>query len=292
VRTADPNIRGIVAMCFTMAVFMVNDVAVKLASQSLSVGQVVLLRGLLCCAFAAAALTAQGSWGELRALRHPLVILRCGLEGLIAITFIGALSLLPIATVTAIFLSSPLMISVAAALFLGETVRWRRWTAAIVGFLGVLLVLRPGREGLNVGVLLILFSTVLVVARDIITRQLPRDIPTGAVAVGTIVTAAAVGGVLAMLQPWRPVASMHMLPLAVAALAVTLGNYTVIMAFRSGDVSVVSPFRYTLMVWGVLAGLLVFGEFPDETTWLGIALIVGAGLYTLWRETKVGFRAN
>jgi drug/metabolite transporter (DMT)-like permease len=275
-------------MCFTMAVFMANDTAVKLASQSMPVGQLVLLRGLMCCAIAAAIVAATGSWRDLRALRHPLVVLRCALEGIIAITFIGALALLPIATVTAIFLSSPLMISVAAAMFLGETIRWRRWTAAIVGFIGVLIVLRPGAEGLNAGVMLILSSTVLVVARDLITRQLPADIPTGAVAVGTIAMATAVGGGLALFQPWQPVMAGTLLPLAVAALAVTAGNYTIIVAFRSGDMSVVSPFRYTLMIWGVLAGLVVFGEWPDRSAWIGISLIVGAGLYTLYRETTLG----
>jgi drug/metabolite transporter (DMT)-like permease len=285
--TLTPNIRGIAAMCFAMAVFMVSDTAVKLASQSLSVGQVVLLRGLFSCAILAAVIALTGAWRDLRHVARPLVLTRCLLEGLTAITFIGALAVLPIATVTAVFLTAPLMITVAAAVLLGETVRWRRWLAAILGFVGMLIVVRPTTDGLNAGVALVLTSTVLCVARDLITRKLPPDVPTGAVAAGTIIVSTLVGGALTMLQPWRPVEAPTLVPLAVAAVAVTAGNYAIIVAFREGEVSVVSPFRYTLMFWGVIAGLLVFGHWPDPMTWVGVSLIIGAGVYTLWREARV-----
>jgi drug/metabolite transporter (DMT)-like permease len=280
-------LRGIAAMCFAMAVFMVSDTAVKLASQSLSVGQVVLLRGLFSCAILAAVIALTGAWRDLRHVARPLVLTRCLLEGLTAITFIGALAVLPIATVTAVFLTAPLMITVAAAVLLGETVRWRRWLAAILGFVGMLIVVRPTTDGLNAGVALVLTSTVLCVARDLITRKLPPDVPTGAVAAGTIIVSTLVGGALTMLQPWRPVEAPTLVPLAVAAVAVTAGNYAIIVAFREGEVSVVSPFRYTLMFWGVIAGLLVFGHWPDPMTWVGVSLIIGAGVYTLWREARV-----
>ncbi len=282
---ASSNLRGILAMCFAMAIFMVNDTAVKFASQSLSVGQVVVLRGLLASGAALAAVAAQGGLADLRYLRHPMVMLRCLLEGLTAITFIGALSLLPISTVTAIFLASPLLITVAAALLLGETVRWRRWLAVVVGFCGMLVVVRPTQDGLNAGVVLAIVSTVLVVARDLITRRLPTEVPSRAVTMGTILAATAVGGALALFQPWRPVEAASLVPLVIAALAVTAGNYAIIIAFRTGEVSVVSPFRYTMMVWAIIAGFVVFGEWPDPITWIGIALIVCSGLYTLYRET-------
>lgn len=274
-------------MCFAMAVFMISDTAVKLASQSLSVGQVVLLRGFFGCAILAAIVALTGAWRDLWHVARPLVLTRCLLEGLTAITFIGALAVLPIPTVTAVFLTAPLMITVAAALLLGETVRWRRWLATCIGFVGMLLVMQPTTAGLNRGMALVLTSTVLCVARDLITRKLPPDIPTGAVAAGTIIVTTLVGGVLAMFQPWRPVEAPALLPLAVAAVAVMAGNYAMIIAFRESEVSVVSPFRYTLMVWGIIAGLVVFGDWPDPRTWAGVALIIGAGVYTIWREARV-----
>jgi drug/metabolite transporter (DMT)-like permease len=287
-----PNLRGILAMCFAMAVFIVNDTAVKLASQSLSVGQVVFLRGVMGSLIALAVIARQGAWSDFRHFRQPLVAGRAALEGLIAITFIGALALLPIATVTAVFLSSPLMITVAGALLLGERVRWRRSLAVIIGFMGMLIVVRPTGEGLNAGMWLIIVSTVMIVARDLLTRRIPAEVSSRAVAVGTILATTVVGAVLSVLQPWRPIDAWSFAMLVVAAVAVTAGNYAIIVAFRAGEVSVVSPFRYTLMLWAVLSGLTVFGHWPDAVTWLGIALIVSAGLYTLYREAVVGVEAT
>jgi drug/metabolite transporter (DMT)-like permease len=285
----DPNanLRGITAMCLAMAAFIINDAAVKLASQSVSVGQVVFLRGAVAGIGACLLLWQQRAFGELRFLLKPIVALRCLIEGLTAVLFIGALALLPLPTATAILLSSPLMITVAAALFMGETVRWRRWLAVFAGFAGMLIVVRPTSEGLNLGVLLAVASTLLAVTRDLLTRKLPTEIPSRAVAACSIVTTCVVGGGFALLQPWRPVEPQVLWPIAIAALTVAIGNYFIIIAFRSGEVSVVSPFRYTLMVWGVIAGLAVFGDWPDPVTWIGIALIIGSGLYTLYREAIV-----
>jgi drug/metabolite transporter (DMT)-like permease len=286
------NLRGIAAMCFAMAAFMINDTGVKLASKSMSVGQVALLRGLMCCAMLAVGLLIWRNAAELRHLLRPIVAFRCCLEGFIALSFIGALALLPISTATAVLLSSPLLITVAAALFMGENVRLRRWLAVGTGFAGMLIVVRPTPDGFNAGVGLALLSTVLAVMRDLITRKLPHDVPTGAVAAGAIVMATAAGGVFALTQPWRPVEPSALAPLAMASIAVTAGNYAIIVAFRSGEVSVVSPFRYTLMLWGVAAGYLVFGHWPDATTWLGILLIVGSGLFILYREARLAYRGS
>ncbi|MGL5116661.1 MAG: DMT family transporter, partial [Beijerinckiaceae bacterium] len=198
--------------------------------------------------------------------------------------YIGALARMPIADVTAIFMISPILITVAGALFLGEDVRWRRWTAALVGFAGMLIVVNPGAGDLNIGVALVLVSTVGAVIRDLITRRLPPEIPSGGVTFGTIVVTMLMAGAGAAIRPWVPV-EPTMLPLILlAAVTVAAGNFMIILAFRMGEVSLVSPFRYTLIVWSVLAGALVFGEWPRPAAWIGIALIVGSGLYTLRRE--------
>jgi drug/metabolite transporter (DMT)-like permease len=281
------NLRGIAFMSAAMLVFIVNDTAVKVAAQSLSVGQIVFLRGLMSSAIAIGIVAAQGGLGELRHVLRPLVLARCMLEGLTAIAYIAALSLLPISTVTAVFLSSPLMITVVAAIWLGERVRWRRWLAVGVGFVGMLIVVRPSQDGLNAGVLLVLLATLMVVARDLITRRIPKDVSSMAVTVGTILAATATGGVVSLGQNWQPIGADAVLPLVIAAVAVMVGNYAIIVAFRTGEVSAVSPFRYTLMVWAVIAGLIVFGHWPDPVTWIGIVLIVAAGLYTLYREARV-----
>jgi drug/metabolite transporter (DMT)-like permease len=122
------------------------------------------------------------------------------------------------------------------------------------------------------------------VARDLVTRSLPKDIPSRAVTAGTIITTTLAGGVLLLFQSWRPVDAVTFGWLALAAITVSIGNYFIVVAFRSGEVSVVSPFRYTLIFWAVIAGWLVFGDWPDTMTWVGIALIIISGIYTLYRE--------
>jgi drug/metabolite transporter (DMT)-like permease len=278
------SVGAIIAMCLAMALFIINDASVKLASLRWEPPQIIFVRGLLATILAVGALALTGGLRQIAALRHPLVLLRCGLEGLIALTYIGALARMPIADVTAIFMISPILITVAGALFLGEDVRWRRWTAALVGFAGMLIVVNPGAGEFNLGVVLVLVSTVGAVARDLITRRLPADIPSGGVTIGTIIVTMLMGGAGAAFRPWVPV-DADMLPLiTLAAVTVAAGNFMIILAFRHGEVSLVSPFRYTLIVWSVLAGVLVFGEWPRPVAWIGIALIVGSGLYTLRRE--------
>jgi drug/metabolite transporter (DMT)-like permease len=267
-----------------MALFIVNDTAVKLAAAHWEPPQIIFVRGIFALILAMGALALAGGLRQLAALRHPLVLLRCALEGVIALAYIGALARMPIADVTAIFMISPILITVAGALFLGEDVRWRRWTAALVGFAGMLIVVNPGAGELNFGVLLVLVSTIGAVTRDLITRRLPADVPSGGVTVATILLTMLMAGAGAAFRPWVPIEA-SMLPLVLlAAATVAAGNFMILLAFRSGEVSLVSPFRYTLIVWSVIAGVLVFGDWPRPAAWIGIALIVGSGIYTLRRE--------
>ncbi len=272
-------------MCAAMALFVVNDTLVKLAAVSLPTHQILFIRGLFASGLICAALIARGEHRRLEGVKNPMVLLRCGIEVFIAYTFIGALATLAIADITAILLLSPLMITVIAALVLKEQVRWRRWTAVLVGFLGMLLVVKPGGSGFQAAAILAFLSTCSVAMRDVITRKLPADIPTMLVATSSIVAVTVTGGAISLVSPWIPVSPLALTCLAAAAVMVLLGNIAIIIAFRDVEVSAVSPFRYTLIVWAVIAGFLVFGDIPGPAQWLGIGLIVGSGLYTLYRES-------
>jgi drug/metabolite transporter (DMT)-like permease len=279
------NIIGIIAMCAAMALFVANDTLIKLAAKELPTHQILFLRGLFASALISAAVVQQGLHRNLAGLANPLVLARCLIEVFVAYTFIGALSVLALADINAILLLSPLMITVIAALVLKETVRWRRWSAVLVGFAGMLLVVKPGGSTFQAAALLALLSTTGVAVRDVMTRKIPADIPTLIVAASGIVIMTITGGLLSLASPWAPVSSQTLLYLAGAAIMVLLGNVAIIMAFRDVDISAVSPFRYTLIVWAVIAGILVFGDMPTPTAWLGIGLIVSSGLYTLYRES-------
>ena len=279
------NIIGIIAMCAAMALFVANDTLVKLAAKELPTHQILFLRGLFASSLICAAVVQQGLHRNLAGLKNPLVLARCLIEVFIAYTFIGALSVLTLADVNAILLLSPLMITVIAALVLKETVRWRRWSAVLVGFAGMLLVVKPGGSTFQAAAVLALVSTTGVAVRDVMTRRIPAEIPTLVVAASGIVIMTVSGGLLSLASPWIPVGNQTLLYLAGAAIMVLLGNVAIIMAFRDVDISAVSPFRYTLIVWAVMAGILVFGDMPTPMAWTGIGLIVSSGLYTLYRES-------
>ncbi len=272
-------------MCAAMALFVANDTLVKLATVHAGAHQILLLRGLFASALVLIAVFWTGAWRHWKEMANRLLLLRCLLEVFVAYTFILALGVLAIADLTAILLLSPLIITAISALALKETVRWRRWLAVILGFLGMLLVVKPGGSGFQVAALLGVVSTIGVAFRDLVTRRLADTLPTLLVATAGVLSLTAFGGLLSFGLPWQPLDSHVILLLAGAALTVLLGNVAIIMAFRDVDVSAVSPFRYTVIVWAVLAGIAIFGDIPEPTAWIGILLIVGSGLYTLYRET-------
>lgn len=284
------NLKGILAMCAAMALFVANDTLVKLATVHAGAHQILLLRGLFASAFVLIAVFWTGMWRHWKEMANRLLLLRCLLEVFVAYTFILALGVLAIADLTAILLLSPLIITAISALALKETVRWRRWLAVILGFAGMLLVVKPGGSGFQAAALLGVVSTIGVAFRDLVTRHLADTLPTLLVATAGILSLTAFGGLLSLGLPWQPLDSHVILLLAGAALTVLLGNVAIIMAFRDVDVSAVSPFRYTVIVWAVLAGIVIFGDIPEPAAWLGILLIVGSGLYTLYRETVLASR--
>jgi len=284
------NLKGILAMCAAMALFVANDTLVKLATVHVAAHQILFLRGIFASAFVLIAVFWTGMWRHWKEMANRLLLLRCLLEVFVAYTFILALGVLAIADLTAILLLSPLIITAISALALKETVRWRRWLAVILGFAGMLLVVKPGGSGFQAAALLGVVSTIGVAFRDLVTRHLADTLPTLLVATAGILSLTAFGGLLSLGLPWQPLDSHVILLLAGAALTVLLGNVAIIMAFRDVDVSAVSPFRYTVIVWAVLAGIVIFGDIPEPAAWLGILLIVGSGLYTLYRETVLASR--
>jgi drug/metabolite transporter (DMT)-like permease len=281
----NPNLRGILAMCAAMALFVANDTLVKLAAAELPTHQILFLRGIMASALVAMAILWRGAQREWRSLLHPLIVLRSLIEAFIAYTYIAALGTLSVADVTAILLLSPLLITAFSALVLKEDVRWRRWAAVAVGCVGMLLVVRPGGGVFGPAALLALLSTIGVAARDLVTRRLPATAPTLLVTASTVLLLTALSGIACLALPMAPLRPAALAWLAAAAVLVLFGNFAIVVAFRDVDVSAVSPFRYTVIVWAVAAAYVVFGETPDPLGWAGITLIVGSGLYAMHRET-------
>jgi len=282
--TPAQNRRGILAMIASMAIFTANDTFTKLARVDLPVGEILFIRGVFAGLVSLALVVAFGETRKLHlALRAPVLARAC-MEAAVAFTFILAIGHMPLADLTAIMQTTPLLIALYCALTGIAPMGPRRWAAVVVGFLGVLLVVKPGGAGIGLDTALALGSAVLVASRDMVTRRLDPAIPSVVVLFATSVIVGSAGAALSLVESWKPVSGVTVAMLGTAGFCVAIGHLCAIIAFRGVDVAVVSPFRYSVMLWATLAGFVVFGDVPDAAALCGSALIAGSGLYTVHRE--------
>lgn len=279
------NLAGIMAMLIACALFTFGDSIFKLLGRTLPLGEMLFVRGLLALPMILILAVRRIPAPDLisGAIDHR-VLLRSGLEAFCTVLFFVALIRMSYADAIAIQQFTPLATTAAAAVFLAEPVGWRRWLAALVGFTGVLIVIRPGSGALNWPALVMLGCVASIVARDLVTRNIAAQVPTMSVTLMAVIVVNLSGLAMWPFEHWVPLSLGELVLLALAAASSTAGFYWVVEALRRGDVSVVVPFRYSLIPYGVLSGILVFGEWPDLTTFLGISIVLGAGLYAFHRE--------
>jgi len=278
------NRRGITSMIVGMMLFVSNDVLIKLASETVPLGQLMLVRGAIANSAILLLIWGSGLLQSLPLLLNGVVLGRGLLDLLASVLYLLALFNMPIANVSAIGMTSPLLMTAVAALFLRESVGWRRWTAVACGFGGVLLIGQPRAEGFNFWSLVAVASVVFIVSRDLITRRVGAGIPSLIVTAGTSIFVMVGGGTMTMVHGWVPMTGHSLLLLALAATFLIGGYQLIIDAMRHGELSLVSPFRYTALVFSLLAGFLVWGDAPNPLAWAGIVVVVGSGLYVLHRE--------
>jgi len=283
------NLRGIIGITAANLLFLINDVLIKLASDELSLGQILFIRGLFATALLIPIAYAAGVMKHLRSLWHWGLALRTIAEIFSAILFILALFNMPIGNINAILQVVPLMVTACAALFLGEWVGWRRWAAIGVGFAGVMIIIRPGLAGFDAWSLVALASMVFITLRDLATRLMPRGIPALLVALVTAIAVGLTGPVYSAAAGETWVApSGHALLLIAAATVFLIGGYLFAVDFmRHGDIAVVAPFRYIAVLWAIVVGYIVWREVPDVAMIVGTALVIASGIYTIHRERKV-----
>ncbi len=287
--TLSPNLRAALFMAISMAGFTLNDALTKTVIGDISAAQVMLVRGSFATIMIGLLAWHGGVLSSLTSLRRPLVAVRAASEIGSTLCFLAALAQMPLANVSAILQALPLAVTMGAALFLNEPVGWRRWTAILVGFAGVLIIVRPGFEGFNSYSLLALLCVAFCALRDLVTRRIPEDIPSLAVSFATALFVTVVGGVLVLpYGGWTELTVTSTSMLLGAAILLIVGYQFIIMAMRVGDISFVAPFRYTALIWALLLGLVVFGEVPDAAMLVGAAIVVASGLYTLYRERHAG----
>jgi len=285
-------IRAILLMITSMFFFTLADLFVKLASQTLSSELVITIMGAGTALIFYGILRGQSQPAFRRAYTHWSVMIRGVGEVIAALGIMISLSVVPLATVTAIMQSQPLLVTVAGALFLGEKVGLRRILAVLAGLVGVMLILRPGMGDFSLYSWLVIVGVFGMTMRDIGSRLVPSAIPTMVIvlygAIATAITGAVMMGYGAAIV--MPVGVVWFYVIAMV-LAGSAGVYFITQAMRLGEVSVVSPFRYVKIVFGMGAGIIVFGETIDAITILGTVIVTAAGIYAFMRERHLLQRA-
>lgn len=281
------NLRGSLLMVAAMLGFAFEDMFIKAMTQHLPVGQVLTLVGTFGALIFAGLARARGVRLRWRELFLPAVAMRNLSEMLGTICFVCAIAFTPLAQASAIQQATPLAVTLGAALFLGEKVGWRRWTAIAVGFIGVLIVVRPGTSGFSTLSLLAVASVVGLAVRDVVTRLVPPTISSLQLATYGFASIAPTGLLLMLVRGEAPVwlSPVDSVQVLLATLCGVSGYYALIGAMRMGEIAVITPFRYSRLIFAVIIGWAVFGEQVDGATLLGGAVIVGSGLYTLWRQS-------
>ncbi len=287
------NLRGALLMTASMGAFTMNDVFVKLLAEDVPLFQIVFLRGCLTTLMLAALAAA---FGQLRFTVPREDRARLGWRTVFEIgamvAFLTALINMPIANATAILSALPLAITVAASAFLGEPLGWRRMSAVLAGFLGVMLIVQPGTEGFNAYSLFALLAVLIITGRDLVTRRFSAGIPSLGVAVITAAAGGSFGGVASLLEPWAPLGWREAGLIALAAVFIIGGYLFSVMVMRVGEVGFTAPFRDTSLVFALVFGLAFFGEWPNVVALAGAGVVVATGIYTILRERAVAARAR
>ncbi|MCR9239277.1 MAG: DMT family transporter [Alphaproteobacteria bacterium] len=282
------NLRGSILMVASMAAFSLEDLFIKSATKSLPMGQVLILFGLGGM-ITFMILTARR--GEV--LLHPAILSRpivlrsiCEVTGRICFTL--ALALTPLSSASAILQATPLMVTIGAVIFFGESVGWRRWLAIMIGLGGVLLILRPGLSGFQPASLFAVLGTLGFAGRDLATRAAPQSMSNTQLGVWGFFMLVVAGGLMlnwtgGIIWP----SATNLLQISGAIIFGVIAYNALTIAMRSGEISVIAPFRYTRLVFAMLLGVIIFAERPDALTLLGSAIVVGCGLYSVFRERRL-----
>lgn len=287
------NFRASIFMLLAMGTFTIGDTITKYLLTEMNSGQYMLIRGIF-----ATVLIGLLAWrhGALRNLSlEKMTILRVVGEVVATITYIYSLGHLSQAFCSAVFQATPLVVTLGAALFLKEKVGWRRWSCILVGLVGVLIIIRPGTDGAAslAAVAVLLASVCFAATRDIATRRVPAHVPTLYLSTLTAGAITLTGGALTVpMGGWQPVGITAVGTMVIAAVLLLVGYHFIILAMREGEVSFVSPFRYSSLLWAIGLSTLIFGEAPDIYTIIGSVLVVGSGIYMVYRENVLKKREH
>jgi drug/metabolite transporter (DMT)-like permease len=274
---------GVGYMVAGSALVTLNDAIAKWLTASYPVGQILCLRGVF---FFVPILYFVWRAGGLRTLRvHSVTgqIFRAALFIVASAFFVSSVGLMPLPTVIALTFTAPLFVTAMAPTLLGEYVGWRRWAAVSVGFVGVLIIVRPLQESWSWVALLPVIGALCGALRDMLTRQITaKETSVSILVYGAL--AVVLVGLCTLPFGWRWVSAPDLLLFAVQGFVMGIAHYLMIESFRMAEAALVAPFKYTGFIWAVIYGAAIWGDYPDQWTVLGALVILASGLYILHRE--------
>ena len=279
-------------MVAAMAFFTLCDVFIKLSSETISIAQILLVTGLGATATFAALAALAGDSLISPLILAPGVVARNLSEALGTFCIVNALAKAPLSLVAAINQSIPLIVTIGAATILGERVGPRRWTAVLLGLVGVLIILRPSADGMSAGALFAVGSAIGLAGRDVFTRRVPAEATTLQIATWGSAVVAIIGGAMALGGAAVSVPDLRESAMLLGAtVSVICAYYTITASVRLAEVSLVSPFRYTRLIFALILAMTIFRERPDAATLAGAAIVIATGLYIFARESRLARRA-
>lgn len=283
--------KAIICMLLGAAVLTTNDAVLKWLSSGYHVGQIMFCRGIFISLPLAILIWRAGGLKSLKTFNPKGHAVRAALVIVGTFLFVSGLAYLPLTDAIAIAFAGPLFITALAPTLLGESVGWRRWSAVLAGFFGILLIMRPGSDVIQWAVLFPLSASLAGAFRDLLTRHLSSQETTVAMLFYTTS-----GVILASLATipfnWTPVPLVDWGWFALSGLLVGSAHFLMIETFRYGEATLVAPFKYSGVIWAGLLGYLIWGDIPDTATISGISMVVIAVVYILHREQRNGSKGS
>ena len=283
------NLRGAALMVMAMLFFALEDMLIKFMAVSLPIGQIVGILGVGSAIILAIFLVIQRQPLFDRNMLTLPILLRAVGELIGTVGFVTAIALTPLSSASAILQATPLFVTLGAALFLQETVGWRRWTAILMGFFGVMLIIQPGMDGFDWNSLFALQGVLGLGIRDLATRRVPKEVSSlqlSFLAFLVLIPSA----IILMLVNGTSLVTLTPVLWGYFSAAIAIGivaYYCIVAAMRMGEISFVTPFRYSRILFALAIGVGVFKEEPNAIMLAGATIVVTSGLYTLWRERHV-----
>jgi len=283
------NFRGAMMMVLAMGLFAIEDGFIKVLTDTIPVGQIIAVTCLGGLIYFVVVFRMQG-----KSLWHPeyldrKVILRTLCDAGGSLCFVTSLSLIPLTTASAVIQATPLVVALGAALFLGQSIGWRRWIAIIVGFIGVMIIIRPGMEGFEPAVLFSVAGMLGLAVRDLFTRALDVSLTGSQLSVHSFTMLIIASSLMMWIQGESvviPNGAESLLLLGCIIVGV-MAYLALVAATRGGNAGIISSFRYSRMIFALIIGFIAFREVPDTATMIGATIVIASGVFTLLREARL-----